>query len=165
MGIRAGLVNSMWPYRVVRIGLGLVFVAAGGIKLSDPKTFARVLSEWNLVSEGLLPVAAVGLPGLEFLAGWALVFDVRGSLETVSGMIVVFLGLLYYGILADLDIDCGCFTIDDLRGHATLWQAFYRDLGLLGTALFLFLCRISRRRSSPVYDSKVTKAERREADA
>ncbi len=35
--------------------------------------------------------------------------------------------VLWYGILRDLHIDCGCFGPEDLAEHESLWRAFYRS--------------------------------------
>jgi len=40
---------SPWPYRMVRLGLGVLFVWAGVVKLGDPEAFAKI------ISDGLLP--------------------------------------------------------------------------------------------------------------
>lgn len=55
--------------RFIQISLGLVFLYAGLTKLWDPKAFARIISQYDLLPEPFLPVAAIGLPVLELLAG------------------------------------------------------------------------------------------------
>ena len=57
-----------WPYRVVRFVLGAVFIYAGFIKLIDPKAFASVIFQYDLVPDSLLAPVAIGLPAIEFLA-------------------------------------------------------------------------------------------------
>ena len=129
---------SPWSNRIVRWGLGLIFVYAGGSKLLAPKAFARVISGYDLVPEPLLPVAAIGLPALELLAGTGLVFKIRGSLPAISGLLLLFIAVLGYGIWQDLDVDCGCFTPEELAQKDGLKRAFYRDLVMMGAVLFLF---------------------------
>lgn len=143
-----GLLGNEWTYRVIRIGLALLFLYGGLTKLADPKAFARVISDYNLVPEGMLAVVAIGLPLLETVAGLGLVFDRRGSLGAIAGMLALFLFVLWYGILMDLSIDCGCFGFEELEGQKSLWSAFYRDLFLLGFVVpFLYLSRRYRARS------------------
>ena len=69
----AGLVFSRWTDRIIRWGLGLIFIYAGGSKLLAPKDFARVISGYDLVPEPLLPVVAIGLPIIEILGAVGLV--------------------------------------------------------------------------------------------
>ncbi|RXM22016.1 DoxX family membrane protein, partial [Citrobacter sp. AAK_AS5] len=68
------LAFSLVPYRVVRISLAALFLYGGGIKLLDPKAFARTISAHDLVPEPLLPVVAIGLPLVETIAGLGLLF-------------------------------------------------------------------------------------------
>jgi uncharacterized membrane protein YphA (DoxX/SURF4 family) len=133
-----GLAFSPWSNRIVRWGLGLLFMYAGGAKLLAPRAFARVISGYDLVPESLLPVVAIGLPALELLAGVGLIFRIRGSLPVISGLLLLFIAMLGYGIWQDLDVDCGCFTPEELAQKDGLKWAFYRDLAMMGAVVFLF---------------------------
>jgi uncharacterized membrane protein YphA (DoxX/SURF4 family) len=143
------LLVSPWPYRVIRVALAGLFIFGGGIKLLDPKAFAATISVYGLVPEPLLPFVAIGLPLIEVLAGVGLLFDIRGSLTAISGLLVLFIFVLWYGILNDLDVDCGCFGPEDLANQGQLWNAFYRDLFLVGlVAPFLYFSRWMRAQSA-----------------
>jgi len=130
-----------WLSFLTGLGLGLVFVYSGIAKLMDPKAFARIISQYNLIPSALLPVAAIGLPALELLAGIGLLLSVRGSLSLTFALLVFFVTVLWYGILNGLDVDCGCFSVEDLKNQAGLWQAFYRDLIMIGAIFLLYLSR------------------------
>jgi uncharacterized membrane protein YphA (DoxX/SURF4 family) len=127
-----------WLPVILRLTLGLIFIYAGITKLLDPKGFARLISRYDLVPTELLPIAAIGLPLLELLAGSGCVFAVRGSLSLTFSLLVFFVSVLWYGILNDLNVDCGCFSVEELKSQAGLWQAFYRDLVMMAGILFLF---------------------------
>lgn len=138
---RQGLVHP-WPYRIVRLALAALFIYGGVTKLFDPKAFAATISAYDLVPEALLPVVAIGLPLIETIAGLALVFDRPWGLHLITGLLALFVFVLGYGILGDLNVDCGCFGADDLKKQASLWEAFYRDLVLIGiVAPYLYLSR------------------------
>ncbi len=47
----------------------------------------------------------------------------------------MFIVVLWYGILNNLDIDCGCFSIDEQKTHDSLKEAFHRDWAMLGGAI------------------------------
>jgi uncharacterized membrane protein YphA (DoxX/SURF4 family) len=85
---------SPWPYCLVRFGLAAIFVWAGLIKLADPESFAKIISAYELVPESWLVPVAIGLPALEVLAGLGLIFDVRGSLVVIFGLLVMFVFVL-----------------------------------------------------------------------
>ena len=136
---------SPWLYRLARGALGLVFIYAGTVKLMDPGAFATVISRYGMAPDFLIPVAALGLPALEVLAGAGLLFDLKGSLSSIFAMLLMFAVVLWFGALQGLDIDCGCFSTSDLAEHDSLRQALYRDLIMLATALYLYLWRWLRR--------------------
>ncbi|MBI4768795.1 MAG: DoxX family membrane protein [Deltaproteobacteria bacterium] len=130
-----------WLSLLTRLGLGIVFIYAGAVKLSDPKAFARIISQYDLLPSALLPVAAIGLPVLELLAGIGIILDIRGSLSLIFSLLIFFAIVLWYGVLKGLEVDCGCFSAEDLKSQAGLWQAFYRDLIMIGAALLLYISR------------------------
>jgi uncharacterized membrane protein YphA (DoxX/SURF4 family) len=137
-----------WLYHLLRIALAGLFIYAGLVKLLDPKAFAHAIAQYDLVPEGLLPLLAIGLPALELLAGLGLVFEVRGSLTTVFILLLLFLAVLGYAVWENLDIDCGCFTVEDLTAQEGVKTAFRRDLWLIGVTLMLFWRRRRRDRHS-----------------
>ncbi len=143
-----GILASPTLYWVVRLGLAALFIYAGVAKLLDPKAFARIISAYDIVSEAVLPVVAVGLPLLETVAGIGLLLDIRGSLAVISGLLGLFIFVLEFGILKDLNVDCGCFGTEELAQQGSLRQALYRDLALIGIIVpYLYLSRWTRQYS------------------
>jgi uncharacterized membrane protein YphA (DoxX/SURF4 family) len=136
-----------WLYHVLRLGLAGVFIYAGFIKLIDPRAFAHAIAQYDLVPETLLPLVAVGLPALELLAGGGLIFEVRGSLTIIAILLLIFLMILGFAVWHNLDIDCGCFTADDLAGQEGLKIAFWRDLIMIWATFYLYWRR--RRSRAP----------------
>lgn len=141
------ILQSRWPDRVIRGVLAFLFIYGGGLKLADPKAFAATLSHYDLIPEMLLPAVAVGLPALEAIAGMALLFNLPGGLTVITGLLALFVAVLGYGILTDLNVDCGCFGPEEVAGQQSLRQAFIRDLLLIGAASFLYYTRRTRARS------------------
>ena len=145
-GLLLGMFSSRWPYLLVRLALGAIFIYAGSLKLIDPKAFARTISHYGLVPEPLLPAVAIGLPAIEVLAGIALILDLRPGLYAVSGLLLLFVAVLGYGVLNDMNIDCGCFGPEELAERNGLAHALYRDLMFIGAAAFLHWSRFVRHR-------------------
>jgi len=139
---------SRTAYFAVRLVLAAIFIYAGSAKLVDPKAFARIISHWDLVPEFFLPVVAIGLPLLEVLAGIALIFDMLIGLHTISGMMIMFITVLGYGVLLGLDVDCGCFGAQELQERQGLQHALYRDFVFLGAVIFLYWSRFMRGRKT-----------------
>jgi uncharacterized membrane protein YphA (DoxX/SURF4 family) len=139
-----GPVPLTWLYHLLRLGLACIFIYAGLIKLLDPRAFAHAIAQYDLIPETLLPLVAVGLPVLELLAGVGLILEVRGSLTLIALLLLIFLVILGYAIWQNLDIDCGCFTFDELEAQDGVITAFRRDLVMIGTTLFLYWRRRNR---------------------
>jgi uncharacterized membrane protein YphA (DoxX/SURF4 family) len=141
---RGGPAALTWLYHFLRLGLACIFIYAGFIKLLDPRAFAHIIAQYDLIPETLLPLVAVGLPALELLAGVGLIFEVRGSLTIIAVLLLIFLVILGFAVWHNLDVDCGCFTIDELDAQHSVKTAFWRDLIMIGAAMFLYWRRRSR---------------------
>jgi uncharacterized membrane protein YphA (DoxX/SURF4 family) len=135
-------------YHLIRVSFGCIFIYAGFIKLIDPKAFAKAISQYELVPEALLAPVAIGLPSVELLAGLGLIFSIPGSLTVIFSLLIGFASILGYGIFNNLNIDCGCFTPEDLKGQESLKQAFYRDLVMIAAVFYMGIYRHLR------YDSR-----------
>ncbi len=134
----------LWTYKLLRITLGAIFIYSGMIKIFDVKGFARMVSQYNLVPDQLLAPVAYGLPVLEVLAGIGIIFEIPGALTAIFGMLLMFITILWYGILKDLNIDCGCFSTEELKGQNSLRQALYRDGVMLVICCYFYLYRITQ---------------------
>ncbi len=133
-----------WLYHFLRLALAGIFIYAGGVKLLDPKAFAHAIAQYDLVPDGVLPLVAIGLPALELVAGLGLILEIRGSLNIIFVLLLIFLVILGYAVWQNLDIDCGCFTADELDAQHNVRTAFWRDLMMIGATLFLCWQRRSR---------------------
>jgi len=151
--IKRKLVLTPWPYHAIRVSIGAIFVYAGAIKLLDIQAFARTIDQYDIVPAALLPIVAVGLPALEAMTGLGLIFDISGSLIYVFAMLIIFVVVLGDGIINNLDIDCGCFSPEEMAKRGNLKQALYRDLLMIAAVLFLYVSRrlrsLSSQRPSP----------------
>jgi uncharacterized membrane protein YphA (DoxX/SURF4 family) len=132
-----------WLYRLMRWSLAAIFIFSGVSKLMAPKTFAILIEAFGLVPDVLLMPLAVVLSALEIIAGAGLLVDIRGSLGVVTGLLLLFVAILGYGMHMGLDVDCGCFGPDEPEADAFhgLRSALYRDLIVLVAAAFLYVLR------------------------
>ena len=138
-------------YLLVRLGLAVLFIYAGAVKLVDPEGVCPHYLPLRPRARPLLPVVAVGLPVMKLLAGIALLFNLLPGLHAVSGLLLLFAGVLGYGYFTNMDIDCGCFGPQEMAEQKGLVYAFYRDLGLLASVAFLHWSRIARGRPVSKY--------------
>nr|WP_319395712.1 MauE/DoxX family redox-associated membrane protein [uncultured Desulfobacter sp.] len=129
-----------WIYVLCRWVLGTVFIYAGSTKLIEPEIFATLIDAYGIVPEIMLLPVAVLLPLFEVMAGIGILLDIRGSLTAISGLLILFLLILGYGMAMGLDVDCGCFSPGDPEAKAFhgLREAFYRDLLMVLQVVFAF---------------------------
>ena len=130
-------------YPTFRWVLGAVFIYSGAAKLLEPRIFAVLIEAYGLLPDSLLMPVALILSTAELVAGLGLLADVRGSLATIAVLLVLFVGILGYGIGMGLDVDCGCFGPGDPEAEAFhgLRAALYRDLAMLAAVGFLYAWR------------------------
>jgi uncharacterized membrane protein YphA (DoxX/SURF4 family) len=139
----SGGLAPRWGYHLLRLLLAGVFLWSGIGKSLAPADFARVIEAYGLLPAGLTGVAALILIAAEIAAAAGLLLERRGALTAITAMLLLFVGVLGYGIVLGLDIDCGCFGPDDPEAQAfhDLRGALWRDLLLLLAAGYLYLWR------------------------
>ncbi|MEN6440659.1 MAG: MauE/DoxX family redox-associated membrane protein [Syntrophobacter sp.] len=135
------IMHSPWPYRLLRLSIGLLFIWTGAVKLMNPNKFAIAIANYEILPDPLIIPAALGIPALELLAGIGLLFDIVLGFGLTFGLLVLFLGVLATAMLRGMDIDCGCFSADEIRERGSLQATFVRDIVLTASVLFLFYCR------------------------
>lgn len=131
---------------VSRILLGAVFLYAAWYKITDLPAFAKSIDNYGMLPQGLLPVTATVLAGIEVVTGLALVTGVwrKGAALIVTGMLALFVAAIGTAYLRGKSIECGCFTADlsvekagEVRAHMV--RRIVEDLGLLALGVNLLL--------------------------
>lgn len=132
-------------YHLVRVLLGVIFLWSGISKLIDPTQFAVIIDAFGLLPDAWILPMAIALPLLEMLFGLGLLLDVRGCLAGITGLLLVFIGILGYGIWLGLDVDCGCFSPEDPESKAFhgLWPALARDIIMILGIFYLYYHRFN----------------------
>lgn len=124
--------------RVLQIIVALVFLAAAGLKALHPAGFADQIRQYAILPD-LAMVAAWSFILAEILLATALVVNVwtRAASGLVIAMLVFFIGITWYGIVAGLSGSCGCFGN---LVHRSPEQVIIEDalmIAALGLALWL----------------------------
>lgn len=129
----------------LRIGLGIVFLYAGIIKISDPQAFAGSVAAYKVLPYFMNYLVAATIPWVEALCGLLLIvgYRVKAAAAIIAAMNILFIVLLASTIVRGLDIDCGCFRQGGDKTSA--WTAIMRDILFLSVALTLFSARGERR--------------------
>jgi hypothetical protein len=141
---------------VCRLILASIYMLAAAGGLEHPRTFMRSVGDYHLLPQGLVPLAAATLPGVEALAAFILLLAVfraprgpgrwnlavEGSELIATGLLVVYTLGIASALLRGFQMDCGCF--DFLGEHLPFfkptnatWWTVVRDLVMLIPASIL----------------------------
>lgn len=121
--------------------LGLVFLYGGIPKIFQMNEFAETVGAYGIVPDVILHPVAFGIIILEVIVGIGLIVQKRIAQHLAMALLIIFIGVLSYGIWLGLDIDCGCFAGDETEHGAfsSLKMALIRDLFLLLPLFYLYL--------------------------
>lgn len=131
--------------RLVPVVLGVVFLAAGFLKIVDPLAFAVSIARLRIVPMAAVGPVAILLPWIEVVAAIALLIPATrdAALKLLLGMLVLFTAILGIGLLRGAT-SCGCFgKADSLLNRADV--ALVRNLVLIALAAIA----VRRKATSP----------------
>lgn len=120
---------------VCRWGVGMLFIAASIPKIIQPEEFMRMVSNYDILPQFLLPAAAITLPWIELACGGCLLAKkYTGSAALfLSFLICIFITGTVINYLRGANFECGCFGF--LYRENLGIGAIMRDLVLLGLTL------------------------------
>ena len=124
---------------VLRVGLGAIFLAAGGFKIGHAAEFAQEIAAFRLLPQPLVAPIALLLPFLEVMLGVYLVIGlfVRASAWIAALMLLIFDAAIASAVARGLHLHCGCFGPNDQT--VTTWAEVARDAVLVVLAVIVAL--------------------------
>lgn len=124
-------------WRILRWGVGLVFVSAGALKAWNPQGFAYAVENYQLTNWSVSIGIAFYLPWMEIVAGAAMLTGrlYLGALALLLLITVSFLAALSSAWARGLNIECGCFQTESQPDG--LGASIGIDLLILGILLAL----------------------------
>ena len=96
---------SPWIYHGFRLFIGGLFLYTGVTKLADVAGFSESIAAYGILPAFLLPCAAFGLPIVEVVTGFGTLINKRWALLGILAMMIMFTGVLGYGVAVGLEID------------------------------------------------------------
>jgi uncharacterized membrane protein YphA (DoxX/SURF4 family) len=133
-------------YLLLRIGLGVLFLAASWDKIRHPAAFAEVIQNYMLLPEGMVHPAAILLPWVEAVCGVLLIAGrlCLGSVVIVDGLMVVFTAALTINLIRGVDMSCGCFSVSTEGRQGTYAWYLVRDLAILAAGVWVLIYEIRK---------------------
>ena len=132
---------------IARIALGLIFLAAGGLKIAHASDLAATITAFGFgLPPVLVAIAAIALPPFEVLLGVYLIggWLLPATSVVASALLALFIGVVASVVARGLNVSCGCFGSAD-TAPATWWTVV-RDAVFLIPAIYLvWWCRASER--------------------
>ncbi|BCS88631.1 DoxX family protein [Pseudodesulfovibrio sediminis] len=127
-------------YFAIRLIMGVLFIYAGVIKLTNPGGFAMTINLYGVVTWRMSTILAYVIPLIEVITGLCVVLDIKGALGVLVVQLLGFMCILLYALHIGLEADCGCFgtprsTTNDPVGPL---EAFIRDVCMLGACILLY---------------------------
>jgi uncharacterized membrane protein YphA (DoxX/SURF4 family) len=131
-------------YHILRIGLGLMFVAASWDKILDPGGFARIIQNYQILPSVWVNWVAIVLPWIEALCGLALITRImeRGGLLVSNGLMLTFTLALAWNAYRGVDTECGCFSVAVKGEKGYYLEYILRDVAVLAAGAWVFWHRL-----------------------
>lgn len=101
---------------LLRLGIGLLFLYSGLIKIMDPHRFAESTANYLILGDRAVILTAIYLPWLEVWTGLAILLlpPMRSAAWLlITLMLLVFTAAKISALTRGLDISCGCGTGED----------------------------------------------------
>jgi uncharacterized membrane protein YphA (DoxX/SURF4 family) len=114
---------------LLRVALGLVFLAAGALKIGHTEEFASEIAGFQLLAHPLIAPLALLLPFLELMIG---VYLVLGLFTRFAAW---FAAAIASAVVRGISTSCGCFGPSDRS--MTSWPEVGRDAGFALMALII----------------------------
>ncbi len=135
-----------WVVLFLRLGFGVMLIAASVDKMRHPFLFAEAVENYLVFGEGFSYWVAAWVPTLEIVTGLILILGVwfETAVWINAILMLVFLGLVTQAFARGLDIRCGCFFVE---GEETIGLLKILE-NTLFAALGIFLIVLGRSHKS-----------------
>lgn len=144
-----------------RFILGVVFIVASIEKIAFPELFALNIQAYKILPTSLVNISALIIPWMELICGIFLISGVfvGSSSVILSGLLVVFIILLFSALIRGLKIDCGCFGS---APSPVSWMRIVEDVGFLflGFHIFYFFGWVPNISGSEAHDIHIDRRDK-----
>ena len=128
---------------ISRFILGFIFIYFSYDKIIDPKLFASLINNYDIVPYGLEYSIALFLPWIEMMIGVFLILGifVESSILISFVLLVMFIFMISQAFIRGKSIDCGCL-LSNLNSDLVEEKRFHMLKRIIQDVYFLILCLI-----------------------
>ena len=132
---------GFWTDWILRLVLAGFFMAAGGLKIVDPKSLTAAIETYQVLPYSAAVLLSLFMPWLEVLAGLGVLLKKMygGSLLILGALLILFIVALAQGWVRGLDVTCGCFGNADQVNKTNYPLLIGRDVALLAAVAVLWI--------------------------
>ena len=126
---------------VLRVILGAIFIYASVNKLFHGEEFAKAIKNYEMMPLFTINILAIILPYVEFITGILLITGIykKGSSAIAILSLVVFLIALTSAYARGLDINCGCFSLENTSSKSDILTRIFEDILMIVVAVVVFI--------------------------
>jgi len=132
--------SNKYLQTVVRIVIGAVFIYASVNKLFNPADFAKAILRYDMTPLFVVNIMAIILPWVEFSVGLLLIFGIMKKPVSIMAAfsLVFFLIALISAYARGLDINCGCFSLEETSSKSDILQRIIEDFFMLAGTYIIY---------------------------
>ncbi len=129
---------AAWMQRLLRVGIGGLFLYAGLIKVVDVDGFARQVMVYDILPWEAVNLFSLWIVSVEIVAGVLLISGiwVRPAALILAMLCLVFIIAIASALARGMQLRCGCFSPAP-SGELRTWFSLWREAGLLAGCLWL----------------------------
>lgn len=143
---------------ILRLVLGGLFIYASIDKILDPAEFAKTIKNYDMMPIALVNIPAIILPYLEFFTGLFLILGIwkRGSSALIIIMLFFFLIGLSQAFARGLDINCGCFSLENSNSTSDILVRIIEDIFMLIAAVLIFIASaVNKTKTNEIQNERI----------
>lgn len=130
-----------------RVIVGGTFIIASLDKIAQPELFAKLVQNYQILPQEIVPLFSIILPYAELILGIFLLVGlfVRESAMAVAFLLVLFISAVIYKVAQGTVTECGCFSVTSVKANHSAFIILLRDFILLALCINIFM------NSTPLY--------------
>ena len=134
------LISNKYFLITIRVVLGATFLYSAAGKLFNSEDFAKSILRYDFLPVYFVNILAIVLPWLEFVFGILLILGIYKKAASVlaGASLVMFLIALISAAARGLDINCGCFSLEETSSKSDIIIRIIQDFIMLGAVIIVY---------------------------